>query len=89
MVVDHDTMAGMDTVNISTFKATCLARLDRVKRTGRSLLVTRKGEPIAEIHPPAPPRPRASWLGSLAGTGRIVGDVVSPAAAKDEWEALR
>ena len=89
MVVDHDTTAGMDTVNISTFKATCLARLDRVKRTGRSLLVTRKGEPIAEIHPPAPPRPRDSWLGSLAGTGRIVGDVVSPAAAKDEWEALR
>ena len=79
----------MDTVNISTFKATCLARLHQVKRTGRSLLVTRKGEPIAEIRPPAPSKPRASWLGSLGGTGCILGDVVSPAASADEWEALR
>ena len=79
----------MDTVNISTFKATCLARLDKVKRTGRSLLVTRKGEPIAEIRPPSPSKPRARWLGSLSSTGRILGDVVSPAASADEWEVLR
>jgi hypothetical protein len=31
----------METVNISTFKATCLARLDRVKRTGASHPTTR------------------------------------------------
>ncbi len=55
----------METVNISTFKATCLKRLDKVKRTGQSLLVTRKGEPIAEIRPPAPAPVRARWLGSL------------------------
>jgi antitoxin (DNA-binding transcriptional repressor) of toxin-antitoxin stability system len=79
----------METINISTFKATCLARLDRVKRTGRSLLITRKGEPIAEIRPPSPAKPRASWLGSLAGTGRICGDVVSPVIARDDWEVLR
>ena len=79
----------METVNISTFKATCLARLDKVKRTGQSLLVTRKGEPIAEIRPPSPSTHRACWLGSLGGTGRILGDVVSPAASTDEWEALR
>ena len=79
----------METVNISTFKATCLARLDKVKRTGQSLLVTRKGEPIAEIRPPSPSKHSAGWLGSLSGTGRIVGDVVSPAASADEWEVLR
>ena len=78
----------METVNISTFKATCLARLDKVKRTGQSLLVTRKGEPIAEIRPPSPSKRRARWLGSLSGTGRILGDVVSPAASADQWEAL-
>ena len=79
----------MDTVNISTFKATCLARLDKVKRTGQPLLVTRKGEPVAEIRPPSPSKARAIWLGSLSGTGRILGDVVSPAASADEWEVLR
>ena len=79
----------MDTVNISTFKATCLARLDKVKRTGQPLLITRKGEPVAEIRPPSPSKARAIWLGSLSGTGRILGDVVSPAASAGEWEALR
>jgi antitoxin (DNA-binding transcriptional repressor) of toxin-antitoxin stability system len=78
----------MDTVNISTFKATCLARLHQVKKTGRPLLVTRKGEPVAEIRPPAPAAPAGAWLGSLAGTGRIVGDIVAPAALANEWEVL-
>jgi prevent-host-death family protein len=38
-----------ESVSISTFKATCLALLDKVKKTGRPLLVTRKGEPIVGI----------------------------------------
>lgn len=78
----------METVSISNFKATCLARLDKVKRTGQPLLITRKGEPIAEVKPPSPPKKSAGWLGSLASTGRIVGDIVSPASAVDDWEAL-
>jgi antitoxin (DNA-binding transcriptional repressor) of toxin-antitoxin stability system len=87
---DHGyTGIAMETVNISTFKATCLARLDKVKRTGQPLLVTRKGEPVAQINPPPPPRPNASWLGTLSATGRIVGDIVTPAASKRDWEVLR
>jgi antitoxin (DNA-binding transcriptional repressor) of toxin-antitoxin stability system len=79
----------MESVSISLFKATCLARLDKVKRTGQSLLITRKGEPIAEVKPPAPPETPRAWLGSLRSTGRIVGDIVSPAADAYEWDALR
>jgi len=79
----------METLSISKFKATCLARLDKVKRTGQSLLITRKGEPIAEIKPPSPPKATKGWIGSLRSTGRIVGDIVSPAAAESEWEVLR
>ena len=79
----------MDRVNISQFKATCLARLERVKRTGRPLLVTRRGEPMAEITPPSQPKTAASWLGSLRSTGRITGDIVSPAADAQDWDALR
>jgi prevent-host-death family protein len=90
MDVDHGIVDwSMDSVNISTFKATCLERLDRVKRTGRPLLVTRKGEPIAEIVPPSPPTHRGSWLGTLSTTGRIVGDIVSPASTEREWDVLR
>jgi antitoxin (DNA-binding transcriptional repressor) of toxin-antitoxin stability system len=87
MVDDHGTLDFMETVSISKFKATCLARLDKVKRTGRPILITRRGVAIAEVNPPSPPKASAGWLGSLASTGRIVGDIVSPAAA-DDWEAL-
>jgi antitoxin (DNA-binding transcriptional repressor) of toxin-antitoxin stability system len=40
-------------ITISKFKATCLAVLDGVKRTGRSVLVKRHGKPIAIIAPSA------------------------------------
>ena len=79
----------MDTLSISKFKATCLARLDHVKRTGQSLLITRRGEPVAEVKPPPAPKAPAGWLGSLSSTGRIVGDIVSPVVGGKAWEALR
>lgn len=79
----------MDTVSISKFKATCLARLDRVKRTRQPLLITRRGEPIAEVRPPSALRTSKGWLGSLQSTGHITGDLIAPAAGGHEWEALR
>jgi hypothetical protein len=33
-----------ETISISKFKATCLRLLDNVKKTGKSILVTRKGD---------------------------------------------
>ena len=78
----------MRTMQISKFKATCLAELDRVGRTGRPLLITRRGQPVARILPPEV----AGWdryLGAMQGRGKIVGDIVSPASAPEEWEVLR
>ena len=78
----------VETVSISKFKATCLARLDKVKRTGRPLLITRRGEPIAEVTAPSPPKVSSGWLGSLESTGHIVGDIVAPVTAVDDWDVL-
>jgi prevent-host-death family protein len=79
----------METIAISKFKATCLAVLERVRRTGEPILVTRYGEPVAEvIPPPAPARPE-NWLGSFRDRGEILGDIVSPATSEDEWEVLK
>jgi len=75
-------------ISISDFKATCLAVLDRVSRTGQSILVTRRGEPIAQVIPPPSEARSESWLGCMAGKARITGDVVSPATDENEWEAL-
>ena len=77
-----------EVVSISKFKATCLALLDKVRRTGKPLLVTRRGEPIALITPPPEPEKPSSWLGSFKPSGNIVGDIISPALDESEWEVL-
>jgi prevent-host-death family protein len=74
---------------ISEFKAKCLAVLERVRKTRKPILVTRFGEPVAEVGPPTPPEARGSWLGSMAGTATIRGDVVGPISNDKDWEALR
>jgi prevent-host-death family protein len=79
----------MEEIAISKFKATCLRLLDNVKKTGRPLLVTRKGEPIALVTPPPPPPKSKTWLGSMKDTIKITGDIISPALDEEEWEVLR
>ena len=78
----------MDEIAISKFKATCLAVLERVRKTRRPVRVTKFGEPVAEVVPPSPKPKKTLWLGSMAGTARIVGDIVSPASDEKDWEVL-
>ncbi|MGO9095084.1 MAG: type II toxin-antitoxin system Phd/YefM family antitoxin [Bryobacteraceae bacterium] len=79
----------MQQIAVSKFKATCLAVLEQVRKTRQPVLVTRFGRPIAEVAPPPVAERPAGWLGALAGTGRIRGDIVSPAADERDWDALR
>jgi antitoxin (DNA-binding transcriptional repressor) of toxin-antitoxin stability system len=79
----------MEEIAISKFKATCLAVLENVRKSGKTVLVTRFGEPVAEIVPPHASSKAKHWVGSLAGTGQINGDIVSPASEENDWEALR
>jgi prevent-host-death family protein len=79
----------MEEIAISKFKATCLAVLERVRKSGKPILVTRFGEPMAEVVPPPTRKKAKQWVGSLASTGKINGDIVSPASDEEDWEALR
>lgn len=81
-------LRAMETVAISKFKAECLAILERVRRTGQPVLVTRFGQPVAEVIPPQAPARAAGWLGRYRSHGKIVGDIVNPVAEATEWEAL-
>ena len=73
---------------ISKFKATCLAALERVRRTGRPLRVTRFGRPVADIVPASPERPQPRWLGSLRDTLEIRGDILEPSSELTKWDAI-
>jgi prevent-host-death family protein len=79
----------MEEIAISKFKATCLAVMERVRRTRKPVLVTRFGKPVAEVVPPSQPVPRGRGLGSMAGTVIIHGDIVGPASDESDWEVLR
>lgn len=85
---DHDTNNSMEEIQISKFKATCLAVLDRVGRSRKPVLVTRFGKPVAQIVPP-PPSPAGEWLGALQDDGEIRDDLVAPAADLSEWDVLK
>lgn len=78
-----------ETIPISKFKATCLRLLDTVKKTGQSIIVTRKGEPIALVTPPPPPPKPDQWLGCMKDHIEIMGDIISPVLDEKEWEVLK
>lgn len=77
-----------ETIAISEFKATCLAVLERVRRTGASIVVTKRGEPVAEINPPSAASTGDRWLGSMRSTATMADDLIEPASAMNDWDAL-
>ena len=73
-------------IGAATFKARCLQLMDEVARTGRSIVITKRGKPVARLIPvekPAPPKPL--W-GYMAGTFEIAGDIVD--VPQEEWSLL-
>ncbi|HXY13928.1 MAG TPA: type II toxin-antitoxin system Phd/YefM family antitoxin [Terriglobales bacterium] len=77
----------MKEIAISEFKAKCLGILEEVRKTRKPIRVTRFGRPVAEVIPPAPEERPKSWLGCMAGTMKVVGDIVGPIGSLDDWEA--
>jgi prevent-host-death family protein len=78
----------MTTMPISEFKATCLAVLERVRKTGQRIVITRRGVPVAEVGPPPPPDSPSSWLGRARGSAVLHDDLIAPAGDAADWEAL-
>jgi prevent-host-death family protein len=78
----------MQAIAISKFKATCLAVLERVRRTGEPVLVTKRGVPIVEVVPASRVPRGERELGDLADTARITGDIVTPVVEPGDWDAL-
>jgi prevent-host-death family protein len=79
----------VESMPVSHFKATCLAVLERVRRTGRPVRITKRGELLAEVVPPSTAALGTDWIGALADTARITGDIVGPAADPGTWESTR
>ena len=76
-------------ISISKFKAKCLSLLQEVSKTKTPLRVTRRGKAIADVVPASSEGDERSWIGSLSGSIKIVGDVVSPVIDIGTIEALK
>lgn len=70
------------TIGAGEFKSKCLALLDEVARTGRGLVVTKRGKPVARVLPPGP---EIDPFKKLRGTLTHQGDLVAPTGEK--WDA--
>jgi prevent-host-death family protein len=70
----------------SEFKAKCLELMEQVSRTRRTIVITKRGKPVAKLVPPDEPVPRAPFFGYMAGKGKINGDIVD--RPRIEWSAL-
>jgi prevent-host-death family protein len=67
--------ASSNPVPAGEFKARCLAILDEVKRTRRSIVVTKRGKPVARI---VPIEEAAAPDSSLRGSVLREDDIVCP-----------
>ncbi len=80
----------MKQIAVSKFKATCLALLQRVSKTGQPLLITKKGQPLAQVISP-PPRKgdKKTWLGSCSQTAELTGNLIEPVAPQADWDIYK
>lgn len=74
---EHDVLA------VSEFKARCLEVLETLRHSGRELVVTKHGKPIARVVPIRKPSP---LRGLFKGQIEIKGDIVHVDFSGD-WEA--
>ena len=79
----------MHEIAISEFKAKCLSLLEEVNKTKMPLRVTRRGIPLADVVPASPDAEERTWIGSMTGTLKITGDIVSPVIDPEDIEALQ
>jgi len=75
----------MRKMKASEFKAKCLKLMDEVAESGEIIVITKNGEPIAQLGPAR--KPAQSLFGAHKGMITIKGDIVSPIDV--EWEAER
>lgn len=71
-------------VSAGEFKARCLALMDEVRERGGEYVITKRGAPVARLVPVH--AERRPLLGSMKGTVKVLGDIVSP--LDEPWEAL-
>ena len=70
-----------------SFKIHCLAVMDEVHSKRETVVITKRGKPVAKLVPAD--ENTDDIFNFLAGKGAIAGDVVSPAISDEDWGELK
>lgn len=73
----------MRTISASEFRTHCFAVIEEVRSTRESVLITKRGNPVARLVPTGKPE---KFIGRLKGVFKIVGDIESPVDPPEAWE---
>lgn len=73
----------MKTISAAEFKARCLTLMDDVNSTRETLVITKRGKPVARLVPAG--KERRDFIGRLKGVIEIVGDL--DADPPEVWES--
>lgn len=68
------------------FKVHCLAVMDEVQSKRQSVLITKRGKPVAKLVPVE--KQKDDIFGFYKGKIKVVGDIVSPILTPEEWGDL-
>jgi prevent-host-death family protein len=68
------------------FKVHCLKVMDKVQSKRESVLITKRGKPVAKLVPVE--NEADDIFGFFEGKGTITGDIVSPVLTPEEWGDL-
>jgi prevent-host-death family protein len=69
------------------FKAKCLAIMDEVQTKRVTVVITKRGKPVAKLVP-VDSKEKDEIFGFMRGKGKITGDIVSPILTLEEWGDL-
>jgi prevent-host-death family protein len=76
------------TMAAGVFKAKCLKVMDEVQAKRISVVITKRGKPVAKIVPIDAKPEQDEIFGFMKGKGKITGDIVKPALTLKEWGNL-
>lgn len=71
-------------INAAQFRAKCLKLIDEVAATRKSLVITKRGKPLAKLVPIQDEK-LSPLFGYMKGAGQILGDIVN--VPHDAWAA--
>ena len=67
----------MEQITAAHFKANCLRLMDEVAQRRTPIVITKRGKPVAKLVP-ADNEPPIDPFGCMAGTAKILGDIINP-----------